>query len=92
MVDTRSQSAKNSKSESGDMEYHHDCNNNESDLSIPERNSRGATSDIERANLLDIERDHERIRYAPRLTEINNRVREITSIVKILASQIDTAN
>ena len=52
MVLTRSQTSKNSQVESELMEYFSD---NDRDVSIPERKSRGATNNIERANLLDLE-------------------------------------
>ena len=82
MVLTRSQTSINNQLESENMEYFSD---NDSDTSFPERDPRGATNNIERANLLDIERDHERIRFDQKFIEMNNQIREITSVVKALA-------
>ena len=67
------------------MEYFSD---NDNDVSFPGCNSRGATNDIEITNLLDLERDHERIIYVQKLIEMNNQIRELTSIVRVLADQI----
>ena len=67
MAGTRSQISKNSQSESGNMEY---CSDNQNDISISVCNSRGAANNIERASLLDLERDHERIRYCHSLEHV----------------------
>ena len=64
MVLTRSQTSRNKQLESENMEY---FSVNDSDVTFPERDSRGAANNIERASLLDLERDYERIRYDQRL-------------------------
>ena len=55
MALTRLQTFKNNRLES---EYLEDYSDNDSDVSIPECNPRGVTNNIERANLLDLERAH----------------------------------
>ena len=60
MVLLRSQTSKDNEFESENKKNFSD---NDSDANFPERDSRGATKTFERINLLDLERDHERIRY-----------------------------
>ena len=55
MVLTRTPSSENNQPDLDNMEFYSE---NESDICIPYSNSRGATN-IEIANLLDLERDHE---------------------------------
>ena len=48
----------------------------------------GASNDFSRANLLDLEKDHEGVRNDQKFIEMNNQIKELTSIVKTLADQI----
>ena len=59
MVLTRSQTSKSNPTEIIEMDYNSD---NDSEASFPDCNARGASNNLERANLLDLERDHERLR------------------------------
>ena len=54
MVFTRSETSESNQTEPENMEVSSD---NECDIT-PECNTRGATNNIERANLLDLQRDH----------------------------------
>ena len=89
MVSSREQSSKSKVTESIEMEYNSD---NDSEASFPDCNARGASNNISRTNLLDLERDHERVGNDPRFIEMNNQIRKLTSIVKALADQITSAN
>ena len=84
MVMTRSQTSKNTNLEPRNMKF---LGDNDSDISVSECDSRGATNSIERANL-DLDRDHERIRYDQGFSEMNHHIREFTPIVKALADRI----
>ena len=46
----------------------------------------------ERENLLDLGKYHERIRYNQRFMELNNQIREFTTIVKDFADQITSTS
>ena len=46
------------------------------------------TNAIENANLLELDRDHERIRYDENLFEMKNQIKEFNTIVETLADQI----
>ena len=85
MVVTRSQSSENIQIEPDTMDYYSDTG---SDVCIPECKSCGATNDIERPILLDLERDHERIRNNRKFFNMNIQISELTSIVEALADQI----
>ena len=85
MVLTRSQTSRSNQLDTIDMDY---ISDNESEACFPECNSRGFSNSVQRANLLDFERDHERRRNEQRFIEMNNQVREITSIVNGLGNQI----
>ena len=87
MAFIRSKTSKNNKLQHEDMEF---FSANDSDVSIPERNSRGAPNNIETANFQDLEKDHERIRYGQKVIEMNNQIRELTSIVKHVCKQNTT--
>ena len=79
MISVRSQTSKSKLAESIEMDYKSD---NDSEASFPDCNARGASNNISRANSLDLERDHERVRNDQRFIEMNNQIRELTSIVK----------
>ena len=84
MVLTRSQTSCQSQLKSENIKYFSDY---DSDASFPERDSRGATNNIERTNLLDLERDDERSIYDQVFIGMNTQIRELTSIVKTFADQ-----
>ena len=69
MVLDRLQTSKINQLESVDMDYFSD---NDSEASFPERKPRGVSNNVEKANLLDLERDHERIRNDQKFMEMNN--------------------
>ena len=58
MVSTRSQTSKSEMTESIEMDYNSD---NDSEASFPDFNARGESNNINRANLLDLERDRESV-------------------------------
>ena len=89
MVSTRAPTSRSKHPETTDMDY---ISDNESEPSFPEYNSSSASNNVERANLLDFERNHERIRNDQRFIEKNNQIRDLTSNVKALANQINSAN
>ena len=89
MVLTRSQISKSNPTETIEIDYKSD---NDSEASFPDCNARGASNNIDRANLLDLEGDHETIRNDQRFIEMNNQIRESTTIVKSLANQITSVN
>ena len=89
MVLTRSQTSKSNPIETIEMDYNSD---NDSAASFPDCNARRASNNIGRANLLDLERDHERIRNDQRFTKMNNQIRELTTIAKALVNHITSAN
>ena len=69
MVLTRSQTSKSNQPEIIKMDY---ISDNESEPSFPECNARGTSNNIERANLLDLERDLGRIRNDQRFIKMIN--------------------
>ena len=69
------------------MEFFSD---NDSEVSVPECNSRRATNNIEEAKLQALAIDHERLNYDQTLLEMNNQTRELTAVVKAFADQISS--
>ena len=87
MVLNRSQASKSKPTETIELDYNSE---NDSEASFPYRNARGTSNNIGKADLLDLERDHGRIRNNQRFIEMNKEIRELTSIVKALANQISS--
>ena len=67
MVLPKLQSKKKDQPEPGNIQYYSE---NESGISVSESTSHGVTNDIESTNLLDFERNHERIRCNQKFIEI----------------------
>ena len=89
MVLTRSQTSKGNPTETIETVSNSDS---DSEASFPDCNARGSSNNIERANFLDLERDHERIRNDQMFIDMNTQIRELTSIVKALANPTTSAN
>ena len=89
MVLTRSQTSTSNQLETIDLSC---LSDNESEATFPECKSRGASINVETANLLDLEIDHDRIRNDQRFIETKNQISELTLTVKALEKPITSTN
>ena len=87
MVITRSQSLKTYQFESISME---NCGHSGSNANFPEFLSRDITNDIDKMNMVDQEREHERIRNYQRFLEMNIQIRYLMTFDKALAEQMNS--
>ena len=85
MIVTASQNSRNNQSESNNMENYSD---NDSDIRLPGLHSRGVIDDIENTNMMDLKKDHERIRHDQKIIKMNNQMRELTISSNALAEHI----
>ena len=67
-----------------------DYSDSKCNKSSPDLHSNGLNNDMQRDNMTNQGRGHERIRTDKKVLEMNNQIRKLTTLVRVLAEQVST--